>query len=430
MAKSKKAPKRDVKYPELSSDILVGDKALTIEQSMELIGWQEEPEGEQWGADHCAIISKMYGKKVRLLNNAFNRPIPIGSLKQYIQEILQGNWILNGENMILGCTGQVMSAQTRLCAHILAEKERLENLAHWKSIHPNPIVLETFIAYGVEETDQVFRTLNTGKPATVSDTLYRSPLLAAVASEDRNKVAKVLDRAIGKLWHRLGYDIDQWADIRTNTEAQVFLVNHATLVDCCTYLHGENKEGGISDVVPLGTASALFYLMAASGSDHDAYHEARAKGKASEKKVDLKNYSKAEKFWFDLAHDEAWTVPIKDKIAAYVTQGLGIAVREAVLCLAWKQYLAEEEITVKSLKVALTPKKDDQVQYLAENYPIDGIDRGDPLESDMKAEAATPETPATEPAPKAKASSWETMPTLRLRSWYSITTILRRSSSD
>jgi len=403
MAKSKKSKKSDraILHPAPISDVLYGDRALTIEETINLLGWVEEPEGEEWGNDHCGIVSKEYGKKVRLMNNLVNRPIDRASLKRYVQDILNGCWKLNGENIVIGITGQIMSGQHRLISHILAEHQRLENLDHWKTRHPDPIRLETFIAYGVEESDEIFRTLNTGKPASVADTLYRSALISRIPLANRRTIARILDRAISCLWGRLGYSNDQWADIRTNTEAQLFLEKHETLVECAEYLLGENSvsdseeevSGKISDIVPLGTATALFYLMAVSDSDSETYHLARFKEKASEKLLNMNSWEAARLFWYDLGAREERMEPVLKLIQKYQDKGVKGGATESVLCRAWVNN--GNEFDLKSLTLKLTPEIDGEDRRVDENYTCGGVDLG--TRPEAKEEEVSEATPAEEP---------------------------------
>lgn len=378
-AKAKK-PERSVMFPEVTSMVLQGDKALSLEDAFEILGWTEEPEGKDWGNDHCDVVSKMYGKRVRLLNNLINRPIDKGTVERYVQDILNGNWKLNGESIVRGCTGQVMSGQHRLIAMVLAEKERLENVQHWGKKHPDPIKLETVLVCGVEESDDVFRTLNTGKPASVADTLFRSTLLSRFPYAKRRPLSRVLDRAIAVCWHRLGYDCDQWADLRTNTEAQEFLEAHPGLLNCAEFLDTENSDSAISEVIPLGTATAFMYLMAARDTDFDLYHEKRFLGKASEKTLDMANFENAQKFWMGIASKQGTYEVVRDKIAKYNKDELGADVRQAVICLAWDLLMKGEEITSKGLTVKLTPAEEGKRRYVAENYTLGGVDRGDPVD--------------------------------------------------
>lgn len=375
--KAKKNKKKELVYPEPKAELYFGDEALTVQAAKDLLGWIEEPEGEDWGEDYSKEVFKLIGIKVRMTNNISNRIIVMSALKKYVQDILECCWKFNMDSIVIGKFGQIMSGQHRLIAFIIAEYMRLKHPEHWSKKHPKELTLECLIGCGVEETDDVFRTLNTGATATVADTLFRSQMLASVPMEDRKAVAKTLERSTNILWDRMGYRADLWAPEKTTSESYMLIEDHPSLLECAIHINKLSKEKTFDNRrIPAGSATALMYLMATSGSDGEEYHVARYKGKASEKLLNLERYQTAEEFFKGIFLSESEYEGVWAQLAQYVTENVSTEILIATLCNSWNIMLTGDPLSDVSVSIGQIENSDPPQFYLTERYLVGGVDKG------------------------------------------------------
>jgi hypothetical protein len=170
----------DVLYPEPTCELCLGDTAITVDKAKDLLGWEEEEEdGPTFGEFYTKELAKAYGRKVRLKFNVANRPIYPDVFMRLRQEHLNRRWQFNGEPIIIGRCGHVLNGQHTLISLILAEQERTGPRAqHWSLYHDKPITMDKAIMYGVSEEDSVVNTMDTCKPRSLADVIYRSPYFA------------------------------------------------------------------------------------------------------------------------------------------------------------------------------------------------------------------------------------------------------------
>lgn len=298
----------------------IGKDGLTAEEVMTLIGWEEQPENVEWPEGRFnADVSSCFPRKVNMKYNRVNRPFYPGVMKNLAQEQLNKRWAgpnglggtCNGDTIVISEYGNFLEGQHRAIALIYAEycrKGLIEpgKAAHWKEIWPEPIKIDTILVYGVSETDALFRTLNTGKPATFGDTQYRAEWLREYGAEDRKKLSRAASYAVKLLWDRTGAGENSYEERKTLSSMNDFLERHPRLREVVLHLYKENENNAITKYIPLGYASALFYMMAACNTDSVAYHAARRKGEASEEIMDLSQWDKAHAFWV------AWTSGVKE----------------------------------------------------------------------------------------------------------------------
>src|SRR5262245_23709034 len=121
--KTQQAGKRPILYPEVTVRMCLGENPLTVEQARQLLGWEEETAGVQFGPRHLVEVSRLVGRKIRCSNNINNRPIYKSDIESLQQEILRKRWRLNGETIIIGQSGLVLNGQHTLLGLILAEME-------------------------------------------------------------------------------------------------------------------------------------------------------------------------------------------------------------------------------------------------------------------------------------------------------------------
>ena len=264
---------RAVIYKSIQAEIFVGKTPITSEIAKEFLGWTEQ---EKKDDETCREISSEYGKAIALRNNNRNRFITMADLLTYKQEILNKRWRLNGETIVIGKTGLVMSGQHRLLALILAKQDwDASEESFWREIWPTEPVIETIVVKGVEEDDDMFKTMNAGKPATMAEIWYRHEFLKNVKQKDRKPVAKMIEHAVKFLWLRTGAGLNIWKQRQTRSESEDFVKRHKTLLKAVKHIYEEQalnsevsgKVWRLDSYVTPGYASALMYMMGTSMTD-------------------------------------------------------------------------------------------------------------------------------------------------------------------
>jgi hypothetical protein len=193
---AKQAEGRKIVYPTPTTKLCIGDLAITVGQAKELLGWEEETDKNKFGAEYVRTLTKLYPKKVRCTNNVTNRPLYKSVLDSLKQEILRRKWHYNGEPVIIGRTGLVLNGQHTLLALILAALEVVERPDKWAEYWTTEPTLEKVIAFGVCEDDSVVNTMDTCKPRSLADVIYRSAYFADVAEKDRRIASRMASFAI------------------------------------------------------------------------------------------------------------------------------------------------------------------------------------------------------------------------------------------
>lgn len=355
---------REVVYPKLEVFKRVGDDPITLEFAKQLLGWQEEPaasEGdevpERFGDDYQ--LEDHQGNKVRLLNNVTNRPIYRGVLDTLEQEILRRKWRLNGEPIIIGNKGSVLNGQHTLISLVLAEQSRDGDQAdHWAEYWQGPCTIEKLIVAGIEESDDVVNTMDTARPRSEADVIYRSEWFRDKPPKERKLAARLAGHAVRLLWQRTGayQSSDAFSVRRTHLEMADWLNRHLSLLRCVNYIIAEDGEKAISKWITPGYASALMYLMAASGTDGDLYRNSQTPGEKGKGKVTFDYWQQAEEFWTLLGAGAAVIQPVRDALADLGTGQSGRAggtLREklCVLIKAWHKWRDGEVIGPEDLQL-------------------------------------------------------------------------------
>lgn len=293
----KKAPavERPIKHPAPAAVEAWGDKAITVEKMKEILGWRE-------GTAEFYHLKDRDDKYIILDNSTRNRPFSMSLAEMYVQEHLNKRWRLNGENLIIGKYGEVISGQHRGAALILAEQDRVKE-PRWQENWPDTITMSTFVAVGVEETDDVVNTVDTGKPRSLSDTIYRSEHFADLPPKPRKRASSMADWCIRMLWQRTGAQADAFSPRRTHGASLEFLDNHRKIRQAVRHVLEEDADGGISAVLSPGYSSAMLYLMAAGKTDPVKYRAKAEEGQRSEKYLDFSLLDKAMEFWLLLGQE-------------------------------------------------------------------------------------------------------------------------------
>ncbi len=373
-------PAREVKYPEISAAICkegYPSGPITVAQAKGLIGWTEI---KQKNLD--PLLRDRSKKHIWCTNNLGNRPIYPSVYEAYIQEIMQHRWQFNGEPIIISNTGIVLNGQHQLVALILAEQDRTgDNKFHWEATWDGPVTLEKMITFGIDESDEVINTMDTCRPRSLADVLYRSPFFADRPAGDRKYAAKLCESGIRLLWLRTGCDSDQWAPRRTHAEALDFLTRHDRLLEAIKHIIGEDKgkEKKISKYLTAGYASAMLYLMGTCKSDGEDYH---IKERPTQEMLDFSLWDKALDFWRSLPETDEFK-ELRHAIGmlydeANETDG-SVAEKIAIIVNAWLLFLNDTPFTKENLvPEGLYKTGDDGVTKLAYMPIVGGIDIGSP----------------------------------------------------
>lgn len=363
-----KSAVRPVIYPKPSIKMYHGPTAMKAEEAKKILGWTVEPKGEDWGEDF--LLRDTEGRKVRCYNNR-NRPFYDSNMERICQDLLLGNWEFNFENRIIGKTGLVMDGQHCLIALVIADErwhKAKEKYPHWKTAP----TLATTVGFGCDETESVIRTLNTGRPQSVSDVVYRSEYFADMEPRERRVASKAADWAIRTVWSRTGGK-EAHLPYRTNSESILFVEKHPRLLECVRDLCKEDGEkGNISGYLGVGYAAGLFYLMAASKTKLEKYQESPREGT-----IDFANWALARKFWVEFAGNSKKLESVRQVFADMTNQGQdGRRECECLFIKAWLVYSDGKPVTAGDVALRFS-QNDDGVPVLDEFPQCGGIDQGD-----------------------------------------------------
>lgn len=360
---------------------------ITGAYARELLGWNEESDAVPFSDDYIREVSTLYKvAHVRMANNVKNRPWYPGTLRTLRQEILRGNWQWNGEPIIVGQQGQILNGQHTLVALVLACREWYDHREMWMATWPAEPTIQKSIVFGVEESDKVINTMDTCKPRSLGDVLYRSAYFAALKHKERKAAARICDYAIRCLWDRTGTSADAYAPRRTHAESLAFLDRHPRLLESVAHIQAEDGERGISSLLSPGLAAGLHYLMATCATPSAAYL-----ANPREAVVDWKLRDRADEFWVLLASRSPKMRKVRGYVAARTEEGgAGRAEKTAIVIKAWTAFAAGKVVTGEAIALRLEPDEDG-IPRLAEAPVIGGLDVGSGRDLDAAAHAAEPQ---------------------------------------
>ena len=361
-------------YPEVSVQLCIGEDALTDEKAKQILGWRELPDDSK----EDFLFKDSNGKKVQCTNNLRNRMLYGSNVQVLAQEILRGRWRFNGENLIIGQKGTILNGQHSLIAVVMACQmydETPDEYPYWQERGERPLI-EKSVCLGVEESDDVVNTMDTCKPRTLTDVIFRSEYFADVHPTTRKNVSRILDYAIRLLWLRTGMGTDAYAPRRTHSEALDFINRHPRLLQCVKHVGEAGSVTTVSKFISPGSAAGLMYLMATSTSEPDEY---RASSNADESILNFDLWDKAEEFWALISSDSPAMVPLKKSIGTLIEgEGGGSnAERLAVIVKAWGSFVQHDKVVEKDLKLKYVTD-DEGFKTLAECPTTGGIDIGVP----------------------------------------------------
>lgn len=396
----KPAPSGDVVFPEVDAVLMQEGSTngpITVEFAKQILGWEEETDAVKFGPDY--LLTDVNDLKIRCKNNTRNRPINVAWCMTLAQELLMGRWRLNGETIVVGKTGEVLSGQHRLVAVILAEQMRQKD-EYWLTNWPDEVTMPAVVVLGIDEADEVVNTLDTGKARTFSDVLYRSELLSKYAAKDRKLMSKVLDYAVATLWKRTGARNDAYAPERTHSEGMDFLHRHKKVLACAKHIVDENSNKSLTAMIPMGAATGICYLMGASESDPKKYAKNR-----SDAGLNFKRMDDAQDFFAMLASGSPELNLVRTAIAELSDAETGksgtVPEKVAIVIKAWNNHAEGKKITPSTLKLEYVTDVNGNAELI--NAPLlGGIDIGDATKGEEEDAAAGEELTAEEIAKRAK----------------------------
>lgn len=392
---------REVIYPEVRVDQCCGESSLTNTQAIEIIGWELESDyitrmkaatpgskddDFKFDKDDPLVITldvgslfvlpeHVKGKKVKLWNNCLNRPYGLRHALKVAQEILTRRWKYNLENIIISRTGIVSDGQHRLTALIIANiLWNGPDKYHWQEYWEDEPTIETLIAYGGSEDEDVIRTINNVKARTLGDVIYTSPIFQDLPSPvARAECSRMLDACTTYFWKRTnaGGDYDNF---QTHSTSLDLLENHSKLIDSVAHIFRENQDRALSGLkLSAGRCATMLYLMGCSDTMEDDY---TLNNPRNETNLNWDQWEKAKTFWVQIATRS----PEVDGLIQALGNIIDIDGREvekfSVICKAWELYKQDIGLTMDELELEYTEPNENGICKLKEVYTVGGIDLG------------------------------------------------------
>jgi len=389
---------REPLYPTYKVRLCTEDNAITEEGAKELLGWTTESGDEKFGAEYSFI--DLEGNKVRCLNNSANRPIYKGNTDTLQQEHLRARWRFNGEPIIIGEYGSILNGQHSLISFVFACQAYRKSPEIWEEYWQEAPVMEKLLVLGVSEDDEVVNTLDTCRPRSLTDVLYRSEYFRDLQPKYRREAARCTDHTIRMLWARTGASTNAFSLRRTHSESLDFVARHPRVLECVgkvIELADQGESGVLCEYMSLGYLSSLLYLMGSSNSSRTTYTEERA-----EIVLNWDNWDTACEFLHHLAEGSPEFLPVRKALANALRKRDIKPVRWAVLIKAWHLFLSGEKLTENSLVLDWVNNSSD-LPELAECPTTGGIDIGDATHHEEEETLAPVPEPKPEPAPTKKA---------------------------
>lgn len=373
-----------------------------------LMGWDVEEEGgEKFGDDF--LLVDHYGRKVRCPNNVRNRPYYKSNAEDRAQDILNRRWELNGETIVVSREADVLDGQ-HTCGGLVRAYERwlLDRdavtgeriwLKEWpEDEYPDGPVIDKIVVYGISSADAVVNTMNTGKPRTLADVLYRSPYFASLPAKggksgiNRVTAGKVTAAAISHVWFRTGVYLSNFSPLRTTAEAVVWLEAHGgqkgKFLACVRHVLEADRDGRVSALVPLGYAASVMWMMACSDTSDDKIAKYYSDEDRTAKRLDFSLWNEAVEFWSEFGRtkelkDGEETAEPTGKLAELTLAVRAIAKRSDdssnaalernyVVTRAWNRFRTGDKVTDEDVRVKYTRADRYGVRHLDTNPDLGG----------------------------------------------------------
>ncbi len=400
---------------------------------VETLGLETETDDVKFGSTFT--FTDRRGNKVRCARNLHNRPLDWPQVENLCQIHLNRQWAgpecfpgksVNGETIVIDAYGDIQQGQHTLIGAYLAEQDRTEtdesgelteSAKHWQTKWPGEVTLDKLVVVGVSPDDEIINTIDTGRPRSLSDVLFRSEVFAAKGPNDRKTLAKMMEHSIRLIWQRTGMRENAWAPIQNHTESMAFLARHPKLRDAVIHVFDENGKKKIATIddegkdasktvarigqyVPPGIAAGLLYLMAASDADGDKYRNADEK---TEKRAGITkaNWDKAKTFWAyvgdnpdfqEVRYGLAYTADSSTGLGGTLPEKIDVMVR------AWNEYRRDDFTAFGEGKCFPHYATDaDNTRYLTDRPTLGGIDLAPGVVSATAAAEVQPDAPAEDP---------------------------------
>lgn len=372
---------------------------LKEDLAKQLLGWEDEETYKTRiggtsggkgvpGFGREFLLQDLFNKRVRCWNNTKNRPFDISWARALAQDILfsgpglppeRRRWQLNGETIVIGKYGQVLSGQHRLVALILACQQWRREKEKWQHIWPTEPTMTTVLIFGIDESQAVTRTLDNVKPRSLGDVFFTSELFASLSLPDRKECSRMLATAVDWLWRRTAVKQGAGVKYQTHGESVDFLDRHSDhLLHAIKEIFKLNSGDGraITNLnLSAGQAAGMLYFMGSSMSEYETYQTTR-----SEVSLDWTLWPRALEFWKNLADNKAGFLSVRNVLASLMDADTGAQGRSiekaAVLAKAWGLYANKQEIKESLIKLDYEAD-DDGVMQLAEAPTFGGIDQGE-----------------------------------------------------
>lgn len=431
--KGKQASVREIVYPRYEAlihvrptpDAVTGEVIeylgpITVQMAKEALGWETDDEyvrrrltedpslSEKKLRESDFLLKDGAGNKIRCRHNTLNRPFDEKWAKKIAQDILTEGYEFNGEDIILGVTGLVLSGQHRLIGLVLAYEEWVRNgrsyQRYWKDTEP---FIESVVFVGAREDQAVLQTYDNVKPRSLSDTIYTSPIFANKSGAEKKRLSVMLDQCIDWLWRRLDATSNRFVEHQTHTASLDFLERHEKhMVAAVKHVH--DLDGGGEDGLTLsnlglnaGRAAGMLFLMGCSGTDEtgaEKYHALTSP--KQEKQLDWSNWQKALDFWTEIVEgkdtgrkDEKgkavyqlpdWVEPFRQALSNLGDENLTGRVSDhekaAVTALAWAEYVdGNTDFDVSDITPERTLNRSTNTFTMDDGGPTFGLaDKGPP----------------------------------------------------
>lgn len=390
-AKNRKARQtekaRIVVHPKVKAEIHTAEAPITVAKAKALLGWREETDKEPFGNK---FFYKLGERKVRCSNNVNNRPLYRSAVRTLKQEILRKRWQFNGEPIIIGVTGLVLNGQHSLIALIEAGeawKENRDGYPQWKH---EPTIAK-LIVYGVGEDDETVNTMDTCKPRSLADVIFRARYFKDETVENQRRLSRIAQSVIQVLWGKTGR-AQEFAS-QTHPESIAFLESHRRILDAVKHVWEENGDNNsIAKLIGLGPAAAMLYLMGTCSTSAQDYY---TKDVRTEDTLSFDQWDKACQFFVELAKGSEKLRSVAVAIGKLVDDGDDRwDSRWAILAKAWANYRVSKPVVIKSLALKFETDEEKGRRFLVETPLLGGLDVGEdgfdnfsePLPTDPKPE--------------------------------------------
>lgn len=378
---SKNVVKQEVEdklvYEHVQVALFIGDKNLLppgvlshpmgVEEAKSLLGWTI-PEGEGKFLDYDFLNT--LGVTVKCKNLNLQRPYLRKKALGYAHEILDKNFIFNGEPILIGNRAALLDGQHRLSALVFACELWEANPTKYYKWKSSPTIDITVVA-GIPEEIKRINTINTGTSRTLGDSLYAADVFKNTDKKLKKKICKAAGHAISMLWFRTGANVEAFSSKRTHAESLDFLQRHPKLAEYLELTFSWDNATSNPPILSPGYSAAFLYLMAVTATENtkegEGYHDTVL---PSEELLDFTFEEKAKEYWKALYERKSWVQPVLDVCNDLILEGRPLEERLAAIILGWRNLLSSEDGEILEEEVDLN-----NVGYLVNGEGVKKLSR-------------------------------------------------------